>query len=293
MSQILVSGSIAYDYIMNFGDEFGKYILPEKTYELSVSFNIDSLEKHDGGAWHNISYNLWLLEQESILLWAVGKDFTPSEFNKKWINYDYTSVSEKYLTAVANIINDQESNQITTFYPGAIFESADVTIDQVKEDISIAIVSPNSPVTMQQHVKWCAEKWIPVIFDPGQPLPAFSKEQLRDTLTHANYLMVNEYELDLLCKIAEIQESEILDYVEAYIVTLGSKWSRYTSKTESFEVPAKAIENLVDPTWAWDSYRAWILHALHHGLGWKTWMEKWTELAAACIQCSGTQNHTI
>ena len=190
-------------------------------------------------------------------------------------------------------MTDTKGNQITSFYPGASFESDTMSIDQVIEEIAIAIVAPNAPVTMMHHVMQCQEEWIPVIFDPGQPLPAFSKEMLHDTLQAATYLIVNEYELNLLCKIAEIEEPEILDYVEAYIVTLAEKWSRYVSTDETFEVPAEPIASLKDPTWAGDSFRAGILYAYVHGQSWKEGMELGSRLAAACIQTAGTQCHTL
>ncbi len=293
MKQILVSGSIANDYIMNFHDEFGKYILPEKTNQLSVWFNIDEFHAHNGGAGQNISYNLWLLKQESILLGAVGKERLASEFNKQWIDYTYTVISETHHTAVANIMTDNKNNQITSFYPWASFDAHLMSIDQVKQEISIAIVAPNAPETMMNHTIQCKKNGIPVIFDPGQPLPVFSKQMLHDTLTAATYLIVNEYELDLLCKIAELQESDLLQFVDAYIVTLGSNGSRYVDKNETFTVPAELISEVKDPTWAWDSFRAGILYCIHHGKTWKEGMELWSKLAAACIQVHGTQTHTL
>jgi len=288
---ILVSGSIANDYIMNFHDQFGKYILPDKTHELSVNFNINELHAHAWGAWANISYNLWLLWQKSVLLGAIGKEYKASEFMKTRANWEYTVVSESLHTATANIMTDEKNNQITAFYPWALLESGKQSVLDVQGDFSYAIVSPNLPDTMIAHVKQCAERGIPVIFDPGQPLSAFSKEQLLETLGAANHLIVNEYELDLLCKIADIDVSELLNYVESYIVTLGASWSRYISEQETFDVPATPTEWVLDPTGAGDAFRAWILYELHHGNGWRSGMELWSELAHACIQMHGTQRH--
>ncbi len=293
--KILVSGSIANDYIMNFHDEFGNYILPEKTHQLSVNFNINELHAHAGGAGQNICYNLGLLEQKSTLLWAVWQERRASEFNQQWIDYTHTIVSETYHTAVANIMTDDKNNQITAFYPGAIFESWQAHIADVEGEIAIAIVSPNAPDTMAQHVRECKELDIPVIFDPGQPLSAYSKELLVQTLVSATYLIVNEYELELLCKIAEIQESDLLDYVQAYIVTLWGAWSRYVSAQESFTVSAEQLwdDMVLDPTGAGDAYRAGILHAYLHWDDWRSGMELGSKLAAACIQMHGTQRHSF
>lgn len=287
--KILVSGSIANDYIMNFHDQFGRYILPEKTHQLSVSFNISELHAFAGWTGANIAYNLALLDQESVLLGAVGKEFVFADFMQQWVDMQYTVISESLHTAVANIMTDEKNNQITAFYPGAIAESWKQSIPDI--DISYAIVSPNAPETMVMHVQQCAEKRIPVFFDPGQPLPAFSKEQLLTTLEAATYLIVNEYELDLLCIMTDLKEKTLLDYVDAYIVTLGAWWSSYVSKQESFSVDAVFVEYVVDPTWAGDAYRAGLLYALYHGQWRKAGMELWSQLAAACVQMHGTQRH--
>ncbi len=222
MKKIVVSGSIAYDVIMNFHDAFGKYILPEHTKSISVCFNVQSLVKHAGGAGHNISYNLALLGEKSLLLGAVGEDFLPSAWNEEYIDYRYTHVSQGLLTPSAHIITDEANNQITAFYPGASIESGQQSVHTITEDVSYAIVAPNAPATMVKHLKECAEKNIPVIFDPGQPLTAFSKEELHEALTASTYLIVNAYEKDLLCKLAEIEEASLLNRVEAYIVTDGA-----------------------------------------------------------------------
>ncbi len=291
MKKILISGSIANDYIMNFNDKFGTYILPEKTHQLSVNFNISELHAHAWWAGQNICYNLGLLWQESILLWAVWKERKANEFSEKWIDYSYTVVSETLHTATANIMTDEDNNQITAFYPGAILESIKQWVPE--GEYSYMMVSPNLPDTMYTHVKEASEKNIPVFFDPGQPLSAFSKEQLLDILKYATYLIVNEYELDLLLSMTELEEAELSEMLDAYIVTLWGNWSRFVSAQESFEVPAIPVEEVKDPTGAGDAFRAWLLYALHNDLWWKSGMELWTKIAHACIQCHGTQVHTF
>lgn len=291
MKHILASGSIAHDYIMNFHDQFGNYIMPEKTHSLSVNFNIQELQRHEWGAAHNIAYNLALLDEKALCVWAVGKWFVTTPFNQKNIDYTYTITSPWLWTPSAHIITDEKNNQITAFYPGALIESGQQSLLDVKEELSIAIMAPNMPTTMVKHLQECKELGVPVIFDPWQPLSAFTKEQILVSLEAATYLICNEYELALLCKMAEISQDDLLQYVDAYIETLGAQWARYNSKDETFVVPTQKVDNVVDPTWAGDAFRAWILWALHNDKSWKEGMEKWTELACACIQQYGTQNH--
>ena len=293
MSHILVSGSIAYDVIMNFHDQFGKYILPDQTKSISVCFNVQELSNHDGWAGHNIAYNLGLLWEKALLLGAVGSDFVASEFNEKHIDYRYTYTSAWLLTPSAHIITDDENNQITAFYPGASIESGQQSVHNVKEAVKIAIVAPNAPSTMLKHLKECETLNIPVIFDPGQPLTAFSKEQLHEALTASNYLIVNEYEKNLLCSLADIDEASLLNRVEAYIVTLGAQWSTFVSSEETFTVPAYAPANVKDPTGAGDAFRAGVLWSLFEDKGWKAGMEMGSQLAWNCVQEYGTQNHQL
>lgn len=293
MKKILVCWSIAFDIIKTFPDEFSKFILADKLDEISVCFNVASKQVLAWWAGHNIAYNLALLGEKALLVWWVGKDFSTTQFNEKNIDYSYVATHPEHLTATANITSDSKWNQITTFYPWASVASNDVSIDAIKEACSIGIVSPDDPNAMLKHLKWCKERSIPVIFDPGQPLPAFSKQMLHEALEAATYVILNEYERDLLCQIAEIEEPDLLTYVDAYIITLAGKWSRFVSKEETLEVPAIPVQEVVDPTWAGDSYRAGILHALHHGNSRKEGMELWTKLAHACIQCTWTQIHKI
>lgn len=293
MWKILVSGSIAYDYIMDFPDQFGKYILPDKTDKLSVNFNINKLEKRNGWAGHNIAYNLWLLGEKALLMWAVGEDFEASEKNKNMIDYRYAHISKSLGTPSAYIITDMENNQITAFYPWASVESGQQSIKEVKEQIVYAIISPNNPATMLKHLLECKELWIPVIFDPGQPLSAFTKEQLHRALQATTSLIVNEYELNLLCKLAEVWDYELLHFVENYIVTLGAEWSTFIGKDETFTIPSVPVEKVLDPTGAGDAYRAWVLWALKYNKWRKEGMEMWSKLASACVQKYGTQEHEI
>jgi len=295
---ILVSGSIAEDYLMQFDGEFSQHLLKDNLDALSVNFNISSLFKHQGGAGHNISYNLWLLWHKSLLLWAVWQDFQIPEYNKNNIDYTYTHISENYWTPSAHIITDSGSNQITTFYPWASIEASEISVKQVKDNVQLAIVSPNNPHTMKQHVLECNDLWIPVFFDPWQPLTAFSKEQLRETLDAATYIIVNEYEFQLLMKILECSEDEIIKKVKACIITLAEKWAKYITVDEEFIVPAVVVEQIKNPTGAWDAFRAWLLFSLYEKdindiENWKVGMALWAKLASACIAYSWTQEHKL
>lgn len=290
---LLVSWSIAYDYIMNFPDVFSRYILPDHLDKLSVNFNIDRLHRQVWWAGHNIAYNLALLWEKALLMGAVWSDFSAPSFHTDHIDYRYTRVSKSFWTPSAHIITDEANNQITAFYPWASYEATQQFVRDVQEHISLAIVSPNNPVAMLQHLLECKELGIRVIFDPGQPLSAFNRIQLRQALEACTYLIVNEYELWLLCRLAELSEDDLLDYVDAYVVTLGEHGSRYVDRASSFVVDAVATDVVVDPTGAGDAFRAGVLRWLYYDKDWRFAMSLGSVMAHYCIQHHGTQEHKM
>ena len=53
---IVVTGSIAFDYLMSFPGRFTDHILPDHMNRLSLSFLVDSMDKRRGGCAPNIAY---------------------------------------------------------------------------------------------------------------------------------------------------------------------------------------------------------------------------------------------
>lgn len=291
MSRILVSGSIATDVIMNFHDQFGKYVLPEHTNALSVNFNIDHLVRHPWGAGHNIAYNLALLWEEPMLVGAAGYDFLPPATMVDRIDYSGTIFVDELPTAVAHIITDDANNQITAFYPGAILAST--TQDLPEGDFKRAIISPNHPVTMLRHLEQAVERGMITFFDPGQPLSAFSAEQLRGVLAMGVYLIVNSYEKELFMKLVWLSFAEIVAACAGVIVTEGKDGSTLYTGDEVIHVDAFPIDAVVDPTGCGDAYRGGLLRGLHHGLSWEDAMVVGSYLWACCAQQEGTMSHVI
>lgn len=291
MSRILVSGSIATDVIMNFHDQFGNYILPDHTHNLSVSFNINHLVRHSWGAWHNIAYNLALLWEQAALVGAVGFDFVPPAWCESMIDYEPTVMVDDLPTAVAHIITDDKNNQITAFYPWAILASTEQ--DLPLWDFWRAIISPNHPVTMLRHLEQAVARGMITFFDPGQPLSAFSGEQLRWVMEQWVYLIVNEYEKELFCKIANVSFETVVSACSWVLVTLWEKWSTFYADNETIHVDAFTVDSIVDPTWCGDAFRGWLLRWLHHGFLREDAMLIGSYLAAQCIQCEGTMEHVI
>lgn len=286
--KILVSGSMAYDYIMDFWDSFKNHILPDKIHMLNVSFFTPSLTKQKWGTGHNIAYNMWLLWEKPILLWVVWWDF--KEKNKH-IDYSNLYKIKDMTTASCYIINDKDNNQINAFYPWAL--SAENTQNVPNIDISYAIVSPNGKDVMMKHLKQSNELKIKTFFDPGQMLTNFTKEELIDCLDYSNYLILNDYEYSLFLEKTWLTEEQILQKIDKIIVTLWKDWVKIIDKKWERQIKAVWGIEVIDPTWAGDSFRAGLIVGLHNWLDFEKSLKLWCITSSYCIEMYWTQNHSF
>lgn len=282
----LVSGSIAYDYIMDFWDSFKNHIIPDKMHVLSVSFFTPSLRKEKWWTWHNIAYSMWLLWEKSVLLWAVWTDFLESS---KLIDYSTIHRSQDKLTASCHIINDKDNNQISAFHPWAMFEAVSQDIPSI--DFSYAIISPNDKNTMKKHLKDANKLWIKTFFDPGQQITNFNAEELLESLDYTNYLILNDYEYSLFLEKTWVNEDFLKNKLDKIIITLWKEWVKLIDKNSESKIDSLQNIQVLDPTWAWDSFRAWLIIWLNNWYSWENSCKIGTLLACYCIKSYWTQNH--
>ncbi len=144
--KILVSGSLAYDRIMDFPEKFSDHILPDKIHILNVCFLVNGLKEQFGGTAGNISYNLALLGERPLILAAAGKDF---ENYGKWLSslglpLDGIRCIDDEFTAGAYITTDKSDNQITGFNPGAMKYPCSYAIDGLEPHDTLAIIAPGN-----------------------------------------------------------------------------------------------------------------------------------------------------
>ena len=290
---ILISGSIAYDYIMDFPDSFRNHILPEQAHILSVSFVIPELKKEFGGTGGNIAYTMRLLGGDPILLGALGNDGTEyiEYFEKQGIGTRYITRSLDRITASAYITTDKEDNQISAFYVGPGHEALQLNVADVKETLELAIISANNKEVMIQHAKQCNEANIPLVFDPGQHLTAFSAQELMLLIGQSNFLIANDYEMKLITEKTGWGAEDLLQHVNVLITTHGEKGSVIRTKDELFEAKPCPPTSVEDPTGAGDAYRAGFFTAYTKGLGLQTCGQVGSVAATYAVEHYGTQNH--
>ena len=292
---VLICGSMTYDHIMVFQDQFKNHILPDKVHILNVSFLVPEMRREFGGCAGNIAYNLNLLDTSLALPMAtVGKDFESYAYwmDSHNINRKYIKVIEDAYTAQAFITTDLDDNQITAFHPGAMNHSQENNISDVSS-CSLGIVSPDGRDGMLKHAQQFTEKNIPFIFDPGQGLPMFNGEELIQFIEQANWVTVNDYEWQMMKEKTGLSKKEITKKVEALIVTRGGEGSHIYTKEGLIEVPIVEPESISDPTGCGDAYRAGLLYGLVNNMDIEIAGKIASLMGSIKISCHGTQNHTF
>ena len=288
----LICGSLAFDTIMVFQDQFKNHILPDKIHALSVAFYVPEMRREFGGTAGNIAYNLQLLEGKPLIMATVGEDF--ASYAKRLNESNLSTVHIKQIansfTAQAFITTDLDDNQITAFHPGAMVESHQNSVNDAK-DVTLAIIAPDGRDGMFQHAKECFDAGIPFLFDPGQGLPMFNGEELLHFIEMASYLAVNDYESQIIQDKTGLNLEQLAAKVKALIVTLGGQGSHIYADGQRYEIACVKADKIVDPTGCGDAYRAGLLYGMAQGWDWPTCGRLASTMGAIKIASRGGQNH--
>lgn len=289
---ILICGSLAFDTIMVFHDQFKNHILPDKIHKLSVAFLVPDMRREFGGTAGNIAYNLQLLEGNPQIMATVGQDFSAYQawLDNNKLDNSHIKVIDDSFTAQAFITTDEDDNQITAFHPGAMNESHQNSVKDAK-DVSLAIIAPDGRDGMFQHAQECFDAGIPFLFDPGQGLPMFNGEELMQFIEKANYLAVNDYESQVIQDKTGLSLEQLAEKVKALVVTLGGEGSHIYADGQRYDVPCVKTEEIVDPTGCGDAYRAGLLYGIVREWDWPTCGRLASTMGALKIASRGGQNH--
>lgn len=291
----IICGSIAYDTIMVFRDQFKNHILPEQIHILNVAFLVPDMRREFGGCAGNIAYNLKLLGGEPLIMATVGDDSGPYMQRLKKLGLSDHHVREipNTFTAQAFITTDLDDNQITAFHPGAMnySHSNHIADAQGTAGTALGIVSPDGRDGMLQHAQEFHDAGVPFIFDPGQGLPMFGGEELLHFLKLADYCTVNDYEAKLLTERTGRSLGQLAEEVKALIVTLGANGSHIYTEGHRLDIPCVKPEAVVDPTGCGDAYRSGLLYGLAQGWDWTKTGQLASLMGALKIAHRGGQNH--
>jgi adenosine kinase len=290
---IIVSGSLAYDRIMDFPGHFSDHILPGKIHVLNVCFQVNGMREKFGGTAGNIAYALSLVGEKPIISAAIGHDHHRyfDWMAKNGISTDGIKIIEDEFTACAYITTDLADNQITGFNPGAMKYSSSLDFGKLNPENTIAIISPGNLEDMVKYPRICKQRGIGYIFDPGQSLPVLAAGDIADAIDGCRILISNDYELDLIMSKTALDKKDLIRRAGTVIVTLGEKGSQVITADGEIYIPAVKPKNVEDPTGAGDAYRGGLISGLIQGKDIEECAGMGSVCASFAVECYGTQDY--
>ena len=290
---IIVSGSLAYDRIMDFPGHFSDHILPGKIHVLNVCFQVNGMREKFGGTAGNIAYALSLVGEKPIISAAIGHDHHRyfDWMAKNGISTDGIKIIEDEFTACAYITTDLADNQITGFNPGAMKYSSSLDFDKLNPEDTIAIISPGNLEDMVNYPRICKERGIGYIFDPGQSLPVLAAANIANALDGCRILISNDYELDLIMKKTALDRKDLMRRAGTIIVTLGENGSQVLTAGGEINIPAIKPRKVEDPTGAGDAYRGGLISGLIQGKDIEECARMVSVCASFAVESYGTQDY--
>jgi len=295
---IVVTGSFAFDYIMQFPGRFTDHILPDQLEKISLSFLVDEMKRVRGGCAPNIAYSLALLGERPRLMATAGHDAL--EY-RDWlaahgVDTFLLRIYDDVFTASFFVNTDRDQNQIASFYTGAMARAHELSFYDIGDDeVEVAIISPNDPAAMDKYARECRELGIPYIYDPSQQVARVEGDELTAGLTGAHILILNEYEYNILQKKTGLDKARLLERVKTIIVTRGEEGSTILNRgTESddvqrLDVPVATPRATYDPTGVGDAYRAGLMKGFVRGYPWQVTGRLASLAAVYVLEHSGPQ----
>ncbi|MGA3175089.1 MAG: carbohydrate kinase family protein [Syntrophorhabdales bacterium] len=293
---MIVSGSLAYDRIMDFPGYFSQHILPEKIHVLNVCFQVNGVKEKFGGTAGNIAYSLTLMGEKPLISASVGALDYHRYFQwleKKGISTEHIRIVDEEFTASAYITTDRADNQITGFNPGAMKYTSSLDFDKLAPEETLMIVSPGNLEDMVRYPRLCKERGIDYIFDPGQSLPMLDSEGLAEAITGCRVLISNDYEIDLITKKVRMGKGDLIERAGAVIVTMGELGSKVLTRDAETAIPLVRARQVLDPTGAGDSYRGGLMTGLVKGMEIEECARMGSVCASFAVECYGTQEYSF
>ena len=292
---ILVSGSMAYDRIMDFEGKFSDHILPDQLDNINVSFTVNSLTENFGGTAGNIAYSLSLLGEKPRILATIGQDYHRYfEWLKQiGVAIDDIRVVEEELTAGAYITSDTRNNQITGFNPGAMKQQSGFDFGGINPKDCLAIVAPGNLGDMTDYTAEYEKRGIFSIFDPGQSLPAWEPAALAKCISQSKMLVCNDYEMEMICNSTGKSREQVAETVETTVVTKGSDGCELLTASRTVVMPVVPAADAVDPTGAGDAFRGGLIKGIVEGRSIERAVQMGNVAGHYAVRKWGTQQHSF
>ncbi|MFP3854005.1 MAG: carbohydrate kinase family protein [Anaerolineales bacterium] len=291
--RIVLTGSIAFDYLMTFPGRFKDHILLERLERLSLSFLVDSLVQQRGGIAANIGYTMALLGQEPAIMASAGKDFHDYKqwLEKHGVNTEAIKIYPDLYTASFFVSTDETNAQIASFYSGAMARAAELSLHNLPEKPELVMVSANDPSAMESCIEECRQLGIPYMYDPSQQTVRLEAAPLKDGIRSCEALFVNDYEFELIRDKTRLTIDQILQNSAFVVITEGEKGASIHAKDGVIKIPAVEPSEIVDPTGVGDAFRAGFLCGYLNDFSLERCGQMGSVAASFCLENQGPQGH--
>ncbi len=239
--EILLTGSVAFDYLMSFPGYFKDHFLTDRLDSISLSFLVELMIKMPGGIAPNIAYTMALLGSHPHLWAAVGEDFGEykAELERRGIDTAGVQVIPGVFTASFFVNTDRANAQIASFYPGAMAHAAELSLREISPLPDLVVISPNDPKAMGLYCDECQQMGVPYVYDPSQQIVRLNRDELRSGIQGARAMFVNDYEYALIQKMTGLAANSVLEnHPQAFvIVTRGKEGAEVHSNQGILKIP--------------------------------------------------------
>lgn len=290
---VVLTGSIAFDYLMSFPGQFREHVLPDRLDSLSLSFLVDKLDRQRGGVAANIAFTLALLGEKPRIMATAGEDF--KEY-RRWLE-DHGVITESIriipglFTASFFVTTDATNAQIASFYTGAMARAGELNFCDLPNKPGLAVISPNDPNAMARYVEECKEEDIPYIYDPSQQIVRLDSDSLKAGIEGSQGLFCNDYEFAMIEDKTGWSIEDLQEKTSMVVITRGHEGSDIYQGGNRIHIPAIAPRSISDPTGVGDAYRGGFLKAFIHDLDWELCGQAGAVAATYCLENRGPQGH--
>lgn len=288
---LIVTGTLAYDYIMDFPGKFSDHILPDQIHKINLSFIVNNFAKRRGGTAGNASYSLTLLGTPHTLFSYGGKDFEEykKDFEKIGSKLNKVEIDKKSYTSTGFAMTDKTDNQIWGYFYGASDNIPALNLKKVAKKGDFVLVGPSGAKGSISIISQCVKLGIDYMFDPGFILTQVNDKDLAFGVKNAACIIGNDYEINLIKR--KVKHFDGMNKDKTIITTYGARGALIEKNGEKIEIGVAKVRKFVDPTGAGDAWRAGFLAGLERGYDLKTCGQMGAVTASYAVEHYGTQEH--
>lgn len=297
VNRLLITGSLAYDYILDYPgllqDSLGVLHHQESS---NIQFHSQKLARFFGGCGGNVAYTLALLGERPRLLAIAGgeADEYLRHLSRLEVDCSAVEVVPEGRTATCFILNDEAQNRIVAFHGGVVDQAARLDLASALDPSIVGcIITPDDVPAMVKFAQQCREADLPFYFDFGSQVTWLSADQLRQSLRGARAAFCNEYEFSVFQEKTGWDLEQTLACVPVMVVTQGSEGCllHRAGQPTQHVPPCPLRSETVDPSGAGDAFRAGFGYARVRDWPWLASTQLASTTAAFALEGLGTQGH--